>query len=120
MTTCSSILAWKIPQTEEPGGLQSMESVASAEQLSMHAVQRHSPLPVLWLSVFYVICEFTTTFHIKRKVLLGNTAVMLGYAWTLSSQFGSTVLFLIFCYFFFASKLHETEEQEVATHLSEF
>ena len=24
MTTCSSILAWKIPWTEEPGGLQSM------------------------------------------------------------------------------------------------
>ena len=26
MATCSSILAWKIPQTEEPGGLQSMGS----------------------------------------------------------------------------------------------
>ena len=26
MATCSSILAWKIPWTEEPGGLQSMES----------------------------------------------------------------------------------------------
>ena len=26
MTTHSSILAWKIPWTEEPGGLQSMES----------------------------------------------------------------------------------------------
>jgi len=26
MTTCSSILAWKIPWTEEPGGLQSMGS----------------------------------------------------------------------------------------------
>ena len=25
MTTCSSILAWKIPWTEKPGGLQSME-----------------------------------------------------------------------------------------------
>jgi hypothetical protein len=25
-TTHSSILAWRIPQTEEPGGLQSMES----------------------------------------------------------------------------------------------
>ena len=24
--TCSSILSWKIPGTEEPGGLQSMES----------------------------------------------------------------------------------------------
>ena len=26
MTTCSSILAWKIQWTEEPGGLQSMGS----------------------------------------------------------------------------------------------
>ena len=26
MTTHSSILAWKIPRTEEPGGLQSVES----------------------------------------------------------------------------------------------
>ena len=26
MTTHSRVLAWRIPQTEEPGGLQSMES----------------------------------------------------------------------------------------------
>ena len=26
MATCSSIFAWKIPRTEEPGGLQSMGS----------------------------------------------------------------------------------------------
>ena len=26
MTSCSSILAWEIPQTEEPGGLQAMGS----------------------------------------------------------------------------------------------
>ena len=26
MATCPSVLAWKIPQTEEPGGLQSMGS----------------------------------------------------------------------------------------------
>ena len=38
MATCSSILAWKIPRTEEPGGLQSMgsqkvrrESIAAAQ-----------------------------------------------------------------------------------------
>ena len=29
MATHSSILAWRIPQTEEPGGLQSMESQKS-------------------------------------------------------------------------------------------
>ena len=36
MATHSSILAWKIPWTEEPGGLQSMGS-QSQTPLSMHA-----------------------------------------------------------------------------------
>ena len=38
MATYSSILAWKIPRTEEPGGLQSLGSQESdmTEQLSMH------------------------------------------------------------------------------------
>ena len=34
MTTHSSILAWRSPWTEEPGGLQSMESQNSQTQLS--------------------------------------------------------------------------------------
>ena len=34
MPTHSSILAWEIPWTEEPGGLQSMESQNSQTQLS--------------------------------------------------------------------------------------
>ena len=33
-TTHSSVLAWEIPWTEEPGGLQSMESQKSRTQLS--------------------------------------------------------------------------------------
>ena len=37
MATHSSILAWKTPWTEEPGGLQSMESQKSRTQLSAHA-----------------------------------------------------------------------------------
>ena len=38
MATHSSILAWRIPRTEEPGRLQSMGSQESdmTEQLSMH------------------------------------------------------------------------------------
>ena len=31
MATCSSILAWEIPWTEEPGGLQSMGSQSRAQ-----------------------------------------------------------------------------------------
>ena len=34
MATCSSILAWRIPWTEEPGGLQFMGSQKSQTQLS--------------------------------------------------------------------------------------
>ena len=38
MATHSSILSWKIPWTEEPGGLQSMGSLGSdtTEQLNFH------------------------------------------------------------------------------------
>ena len=36
MATHSNILAWKIPCTMEPGGLQSMESQQVKTQLSMH------------------------------------------------------------------------------------
>ena len=34
MATHSSILAWEIPRTEEPGGLQSMESQESQTRIS--------------------------------------------------------------------------------------
>ena len=39
MTTYSNILAWKIPQTEEPGGLQSigLQSQTQLKQLCVHA-----------------------------------------------------------------------------------
>ena len=35
MTTHSSILAWRIPWTEEPGGLMLMEESDATEQLSL-------------------------------------------------------------------------------------
>ena len=34
MTTCSSTLAWEIPRTEEPGGLQSVGSQKGRIRLS--------------------------------------------------------------------------------------
>ena len=33
MATCSSILAWGVPWTEEPGGLQSIESKRAGHDL---------------------------------------------------------------------------------------
>ena len=40
MATQSSVLAWEIPYTEEPGGLQSLESQGQIDQcMSMHALR---------------------------------------------------------------------------------
>ena len=43
MATRSSILAWGIPWTEEPGGLQSMEVTKTWAQLSNKHIYTHSP-----------------------------------------------------------------------------
>ena len=45
MATHSSILAWRIPWIEEPGGLQSLESQESdtTEQLTLHFIHTSSP-----------------------------------------------------------------------------
>ena len=42
MVTHSSVLAWKIPWTEEPGGLQSMGS-QSQTRLSTHQMRLQGP-----------------------------------------------------------------------------
>ena len=42
MAICSSILAWRIPWTVEPGGLQSMVSAAAAAAKSLQSC------PTLW------------------------------------------------------------------------
>ena len=44
LATLSSILAWRIPWTEEPGGLQSMGSqrVGHTEQLSLSHTHTHT------------------------------------------------------------------------------
>ena len=49
MATHSSILAWRIPWTEEPGGLQSMGS-QSQTQLKPFVMLTHADLfQVIWL-----------------------------------------------------------------------
>ena len=54
MTTHSSILAWEIPWTEEPGGLQSMGSQRVGYNLATKQ-QQHSGLEVWGLS-FLGLC----------------------------------------------------------------
>ena len=87
MATRSNILAWKIPRAEEPGRLQSMGSVEATEPLSVRAAQRHRRAACAMVPACYAVGGFASTPHTKRQALLGNTAVMLGYAWALSSQF---------------------------------
>ena len=41
MATCSSILAWKIPWTEHPGGLQSMELQSQTKLTEYAHTHRH-------------------------------------------------------------------------------
>ena len=44
MATCLSILAWKIPHTEEPGGIQSMGSQRDRHNLATNTFTFHCPL----------------------------------------------------------------------------
>ena len=48
MTTRPSILAWRIPRTEELSGPQSIAETATTEPLSTHMV---SSIPVSWPSL---------------------------------------------------------------------
>ena len=49
MATYSSVLAWRIPWTEEPGGLQSMRSQRGEHELSDSAYTRASRLCISFL-----------------------------------------------------------------------
>ena len=46
MVTCSSILAWRIPWTEEPSMLQSMESQRVGHDLAHMHAHSHIPRPI--------------------------------------------------------------------------
>ena len=51
MTTHSSILAWEIPWTEKPGGLQSMGSQKVGHNLATKQHQQHSNKSMQYLSI---------------------------------------------------------------------
>ena len=54
MATHSSILAWKIPWTEEPGGLQSMGSHRVGHNLS-NLTHRHTHTLLYFISKFPLV-----------------------------------------------------------------
>ena len=49
MATNSNILAWRIPRTEEPGGLQSMGS----QRVGHNFACMHSAQDRVWVKVYY-------------------------------------------------------------------
>ena len=63
MVPHSSTLAWKIPWTEEPGGLQCMGSLKSQRRLS----------------------DFTFTFHALEKAMAPHSSVL---AWRIPGMVG--------------------------------
>ena len=85
MATCSSILAWKIPLTEEPGGLQSMGCKESdlTEQSSMHACM-HGHLK----SMRYIRVSFGDNSSTKSCFLLIGKEYIRRYDFCEESYFG--------------------------------
>ena len=61
MATHSSILAWKIPQTEEPGGLQSMGSPRIRDDLETAYVFHQRKKDEQTSSMFPMFLDFNRT-----------------------------------------------------------
>ena len=67
MATHSSILAWKIPWTEEPSGLQSMESQRIGRDLATEHTHMHKPsLHSLWECFFFHVFPVSVWFSSWR------------------------------------------------------
>ena len=62
MAACSSVLAWKIPWTEEPGGLHSMGSQRVGHIL---ATKDSTTVGVKWYLVALLICVALITKDIE-------------------------------------------------------
>ena len=69
MATYSSILAWKFPWTEEPGGLQSRGVAKSQTRLSMLTHTSLNPQPFSLLFFFFICCIFIFT-QFKKSFFL--------------------------------------------------
>ena len=80
MVTHSSILAWKIPWTEEPSGLQSMGSQESdtTERLNHHQQQKEAVDEIRWgwedvgrhskyIIEFYLLLNVRDFLFLKRR-----------------------------------------------------
>ena len=69
LATHSSVLGWRIPQTEETGGLQSVESqshsqVKGISMLTM--INSNSPLPTLSTTILLSVCESDYSRNVRQ------------------------------------------------------
>ena len=67
LATYSSILAWRIPYIDEPGGLQSMQSHKYQAQLS-DWIASHSGYWVIEMSIVYIQCTVSANYIIWRMI----------------------------------------------------
>ena len=83
MDTQSSILAWRIPWTEEPGGLQTFEGLLPVLLQSplaiLHSTQPHMPTehtlvtPPRWKVIFRPVVPITSTFFLAVNGTIRET-----------------------------------------------
>ena len=67
MTTHSTILAWRIPQTEEPGGLQSIGSQRVKHKWSNLACMHHCQTYNKWLNWLHICQVWKKEYVAHRK-----------------------------------------------------
>ena len=75
MTTHSSILAWKIPWTEEPGGLQSMESQKSWIRLSDLTTTILREVNGYCIFALAIVLAIIISYHLQNKLCFNHTTV---------------------------------------------
>ena len=73
MATHSSILAWTIPWTEEPGGLRSIVSQRVGQDLATKQQQQPFDLAIPLLGIYPKV---VTTFAIKKTYIQMSTAAL--------------------------------------------
>ena len=78
MATLSSILAWKIPWTEEPGGLQSMKSQRVRHGwVTEFTIHNGSQIPVF--SVLFCFFFFFDALYFSRQIKRAGEAKSFGF-----------------------------------------
>ena len=118
MATHSSVLAWRIPGTEEPGGLPSMGShrvehdwselaAAAADRLLIvllkYMIYRHTTSPS------FVVCLFVCFYFLRNWVIWNVFRVrtmITSYHWTIPTEMADIQLLLL------------KRKKEMATHSS--